>query len=155
MMIPSTEPGKSSPASINYAASGGYLALAIDPSILEEYLRSSESHQKALRDSAGLSDAAARAGGFNTGWFGFENQSESVRVVVEALRKAAEADTNASPRAMPLPFGKEVKEWLDFSLLPPFDKIARYFSISTYTISENVDGISFKMFAPTPPQLKK
>ena len=44
---------------------------------------------------------------------------------------------------------------MDFSLLPPFEKIARYFYFTVCTAGANADGLSFKMFAPVPPALKK
>ncbi|MFO1477950.1 MAG: hypothetical protein U1F98_15045 [Verrucomicrobiota bacterium] len=147
MMVPGKDPAKPQSAELSYAASGGYLAITIDPAMIEEYLRSGDNPQKALRETAGLSDAAARVGGFNTGWFGFENQSESVRVLIDAVRKSAGTDSSA---AAAMPFGAGLKDWLDFSLLPPYEKISKYFGISVYSISENADGASFKMFAPTP-----
>ena len=61
---------------------------------------------------------------------------------------------------MPLPpkftakDGKGLKDWLDFSLLPPFDQISKYFYFTVYAGSVNADGLSYKMFSPTPPQLK-
>src|SRR5262249_45059178 len=52
---------------LSYAASGGYVALTTDTAMLEEYLRSSDSKQKALRDASGLVDATGRIGGSGTG----------------------------------------------------------------------------------------
>jgi len=46
------------------------------------------------------------------------------------------------------------KEWVDLSLLPPFEKISKYFCFSVYGGSANVDGLTFKMFSPIPPALK-
>ena len=40
--------------SLNYAASSGYVAISTDASMIEEYLRSSDSQQKALRETPGL-----------------------------------------------------------------------------------------------------
>jgi len=47
------------------------------------------------------------------------------------------------------------KDWLDFSLLPPFEKIAKYFSISVYGGGATTEGLSFKMFQPVPPGLRR
>lgn len=143
---------------LNYAASGGYLALSTDASMVEEYLRSSDSQQKVLRDTPGLTDAIAKVGGSSTGMFGFENQTETTRALFEALKNSAGANS-AGPSAMPgfssLPGAANFKDWMDFSLLPPFDSVSKYFGISVYTLSANVDGFAFKLFAPVPPALRK
>jgi hypothetical protein len=151
--------GSSKSRSLSYAASAGYVAVSTDAAILEEYLRSSDSQQKTLRETAGLTEAIAKAGGASTGWFGYENQAETARVMFEALRK--NAATNASgaalvPGGMDLPgAGNTFKEWMDFSLLPPFERISKYFYFNVYTGGANVDGLSFKVFTPLPPGLKK
>ena len=43
---------------------------------------------------------------------------------------------------------------MDFSLLPAFDKVAQYFYFTVYAGSANVDGLTLKVFAPTPPALR-
>ncbi len=50
---------------------------------------------------------------------------------------------------------KDMKDWFDFSTLPTFDKITKYFHFVVYGGNANADGLSWKMFAPTPPQLKR
>ena len=47
-----------------------------------------------------------------------------------------------------------MKDLMDFSLLPPFEKISKYFYISVYGAGATSEGLQFKMFAPTPPALK-
>jgi len=49
---------------------------------------------------------------------------------------------------------KTIKEWMDFSLLPPYEKIAKYFYFTVYAGGSSVDGLTFKMFAPVPPALR-
>jgi hypothetical protein len=49
----------------------------------------------------------------------------------------------------------KVSEWLDFALLPSFDRIAKYFYITVWGGSVNSDGFNIKVFSPTPPGLKK
>lgn len=156
--IPGANVSGAAPAerTLNYSPSGGYVAISTDASMVEEYLRSSESQQKQLRDTPGLTDAIAHAGGASTGLFGFENQAETTRAVFEALRNsAAQNGSSMLPGLTSLPGADSFRDWLDFSLLPPFDKISKYFGISVYTASENVDGLSFKMYAPVPPGLRK
>ena len=54
------------------------------------------------------------------------------------------------------PFGspeKILSEWMDFSLLPDFDKVSKYFYFSVTGGSVTADGLSFKIYAPRPPLL--
>jgi hypothetical protein len=144
---------------LNYAASGGYLALSYDMAVLEEYLRNSGTAPKALREATGLAEAAQKVGGMNAGFFGYENQVESMRATVEILKKESGSLANlfgGSPIASRLGVNeKDFQEWLDFSLLPPFDQIAKYFHFAVYGGGVTSEGIRFKAFSPVPPQLRK
>ena len=144
----------------SYAAGGGYLALSSDEAVLENYLRSSDNTGKTLRDAAGLADAAQKIGGMSTGLFGYENTSETMRASLEALKNdsgTVEKMIRLTPFAAKLggQDGKGLKDWVDFALLPSFDLIAKYFHFTVYSGSANADGLSYKLFSPTPPQLKK
>lgn len=156
---PGSSPMGSFGAGWNYAASGGYVAISTDASLVEEYLRSSDSEQKTLRETPGLTDAMAKAGGSSTGMFGFENQLETTRAVFGALKSGATTNFSSGAAVVPgfgsFPGTGGFKDWMDFSLLPPFDSISKYFGISVYTASANVDGMAFKMFAPVPAALRK
>jgi hypothetical protein len=151
----------SAPRPLNVAASGSYVAFSSDASILEEYLRSSESQGKALRETAGLSDAAQRVLGPGTGMFGYENQAETMRTLFDTLKNAPGGATNAAlsnplTGAMGVPGPQAVfKDWMDFSLLPPFDKVAKYFYFTVYGGTASADGISFKVFTPIAPALRE
>lgn len=46
--------------------------------------------------------------------------------------------------------GGTLKDWVDFSLLPSFDKISRYFYITVYSGVANSESLSLKMFSPHP-----
>jgi hypothetical protein len=146
--------------SLSYAASGGYVALSTDDAILETYLRSSENTGKSLRETPGLAEAAEKIGGMNTGLFGYENSSETMRVMLETLKNDS---GNLEKMLAMTPLGPKIggkdgsglKDWLDFSLLPSFDKITKYFHFMVYSGSVAADGLSYKMFSPTPPLLKK
>jgi len=143
---------------LSYAASGGYVVFSTDVATLEEYLRGNTA--STLRDTPGLSDAAQKIGGQGTGLFGYENQAETMRATIETLKK--EAGNLAS--MLKSPFGAQpggddsdskFKDWVDFNLLPSFDRIAKYFYFTVWNGSINSEGFNFKFFAPTPPQLKK
>ncbi len=146
-------------AGINFSASGGYLAITSDAAMLEEYLRSGEDKSKALREMPGLTDAAQRAGGTATGLFGFENENQTMRPVFDVIRK--QHLTLQDVLGVPVPEaagGAEVeslRQWADFSLLPPFEAVSKYFYFSVYAGSFTSDGFSLKMYMPTPPQLRQ
>jgi hypothetical protein len=155
--------GPATPRTLNYAASGGYVAFSSEPALIEEYLRSSEGVRASLREKPGLAEAAQKVIGPRSSLFGYENQVETTRAMVEQLRKNAgpAAPSASSTAANLLPSGLNVpatvqsfKDLMDFSLLPSFDSIAKYFHFSVYGGSANVDGLSLKVFAPVPPGIK-
>jgi hypothetical protein len=155
--------GSAVPQTVSYAASGGYVAFSSDPALVEEYLRSSEGQRNSLREKAGLSEAAQKVTGPGSSLFGYENEVESTRAWLDALRKnpapsgtsPAGAAANLVPSGLNLPATvQSFRELMDFSLLPAFDSIAKYFYFSVYGGSANVDGLSVKLFFPVPPGVK-
>ena len=148
------------PRTLSWAASGGYVALCTDTALLEEYLRSGQSQAKGLGEKPGLLAAAQKVGGMGTGLFGYENEADTMRVAFEAARNDPGASTNGiGPNLFPGLPGlsgpeKSLAEWMDFSLLPPFEKVAPYFSCTLYAASSNVGGLALKIFAPLPPALR-
>jgi hypothetical protein len=154
MPLPTGNPSGSAPQTLSYATSGGYVALTTDASLLEEYLRSGDSQQKELREMPGLIDAAARVGGMGTGWFGYENQAQTGRAVLESLRNSTNNPATRSVVSRS-PFLGFLFHFVDFSLLPPFDQISKYFYFDVYAVSVSPDGLTFKMYTPVPPEMRK
>ena len=154
-------PKNSTPRTLSYTASTAYLALSTDATLLEEYLRSNENKGKTLRETAGLTEATQRVVGPGTSLFGYENLAETMRVAFEIMKKdpnfgATPSGFSALPGVPAVPGGaKGLKEWLDFSLLPPYEKISKYFSMSVYGGGATVDGLMLKFFIPVPPQTKQ
>ena len=146
------------PRSLYCTSSGGYVALTTDISMIETYLRSADSKAKPLRETAGLADAAQHVGGAGNGLFAYQNQRETMRVAFTALKNSS-TDSPSSSGAnafSALPFaspGKIFGGWLDFSLLPEYDKVSKYFYFSVTSGKVTADGFSFKIFAPRPPQM--
>jgi hypothetical protein len=146
--------------SLSCAASGSYVAMSTDTALLEEYLRSSESRAKALREKPGLLEAAQKVGGMGTGLFGYENEVDTMRAAFEAVKNDPGASTNGiGPSVFPGLPGiagpeKNLNDWMDFSLLPAFHKVAPYFYFDVYAASVNVDGLTLKVFSPAPPALR-
>jgi hypothetical protein len=148
-----TPPGSmaTTPArSFYYAASSGYVAMSTDSSILESYLRNPGSADKPLNETAGLADAAQHIGGTGNGLFGYENQREIMRSAFTLMKnQPGGAAGMGSLAALPPSF----RDWMDFSLLPDYDQVSKYFFFSVFNGSATADGISFKAFAPRPPGL--
>ncbi len=143
--------GATAPArSLYLASSSGYAAISADSSIIEGFLRSTGSPGKPLRETAGLADAAQHIGGTGTGLFGYENQRELMRSAFTLLKNQSDSPAGlGSMAALP----KSVRDWMDFSLLPDYDQVSKYFFFSVFNGSATTDGLSFKAFAPRPPQL--
>jgi hypothetical protein len=154
--LPSRRPAP--PRSLYCAASGGYVALTTDVSMIEAYLRSADSKAKPLRETGGFADAAQHIGGAGNGLFAYQNQRETMRAAFTALKNSS-TDSPPSSGAnafSALPFASPEKilgEWMDFSLLPEYDKVSKYFYFSVTSGNVTADGFSFKVFAPRPPQL--
>ena len=146
---------------LNFAANDGYAAFSSDPAMIEDYLRSSDAKGRSLQETSGLIEAAQKVGGTATGFFGFENLRESLRAALASLKQ----DPTPLSKGLPLPpfpggiMGKNDDKnrppWFDLSLLPPFEKIGKYFYFLVYASSANPEGFSFKLFAPSPPNLKQ
>ena len=136
--------------SFYYAASSGYIAMSTDSSILESYLRNPGSADKPLNQIAGLADAAQHIGGMGNGLFGYQNQREIMRSAFALLKNQPNsAAAMGSMAALPPGF----RDWMDFSLLPDYGQVSKYFFFSVFNGSTTADGISFKAFAPRPPGL--
>jgi hypothetical protein len=129
--------------------SSGYVALSTDSSIIENFLRSTGTPAKPLRETVGLNEAAEHIGGAGAGLFGYENNREIMRTAFTLLKSSDSAAGLGSMAALP----KNFRDWADFSLLPDYDSVSKYFYFSVFGGSTTVDGISFKAFAPRPPQL--
>jgi hypothetical protein len=141
-------PGGAAPVSrsLYCAASGGYVALTSEVSMLEEYLRSNAGQARPLRETAGLADAAQRVGGAGNGLFGYQNQRETMRAAFAQLKNPAA--TGTAMAALP----NSLRDWMDFSLLPDYDQVSKYFYFSVYGGGATADGLSFKVFSPRPPR---
>jgi len=146
------------PRTLHYAAGAGYVAMSSDASLLEEYLRSSESQGKALRETPGFVDAMGKVVNPGTSLFGYNNQTETMRAMFDALKNEPAARGPAlNPLAAVMGMAGQavdLRDLMDYSLLPPFDKVAKYFSFTVHSLSANVDGLTLLMFAPAPLALK-
>ncbi|HZF00321.1 MAG TPA: hypothetical protein VE344_00310 [Methylomirabilota bacterium] len=134
------------------APTDDYVAVTTDVATLEEFLRGFGNPPKPLAGAPGLIDAAQHVGGAGKGLFGYENQREVFRSLFTRLKNQPATGLNNSflPTTMP----KEINDWMDFSLLPDYDSISKYFYFSVFAGDTTTDGTTFKFFAPRPPELK-
>jgi len=154
--LPMSGRGAAAARSLYCATSSGYVALTTDVSMIESFLRSADGKAKPLRETAGFAGAAQHVGGAGNGLLAYENQRETLRAFFTALKNAP-PDSRVNPfTALPLGSpGKFFGDWVDFSLLPDFDRVSKYFYFSVTGGGVTTDGLSFKVFAPRPPQLEK
>jgi hypothetical protein len=159
-LIPGLGAAQGQKGQLNITTGGGYLAVSTDTAILEDYVRGGEGKGKPLGDVPGLAEAAKKIGGYNTGWFTYDNQTETLRLLFETLKKDPQAVEQLLAPPVPTPGAnlaalKPLQEIADFSLLPEFSAVAKYFDFSVQTTAGTPDGISFKSFLPVPAGLKK
>ena len=138
--------------SLYCTVSGGYIAITTDVSMIEDYLRSAENHAKPLRETTGLADAVWHVGGAGNGLLGYQNQRELMRAFFTNLKNNPDT-TSAEAGPLSDVLGKGSRDWLDFSLLPEYNKVSKYFYFTVYAGSATTDGLAFNFFAPRPPQM--
>jgi len=140
---------------IHYVSSGGYVAFSLDAGMVEEYVRSAQGGIRPLSETPGLSDAVQKVGGMSSGLLVYENQTTTSRMLINALRKNPEMfDALFAGGLMDDDAKKRRAEWLDFSLLPEFSAIEKYFHFSVTGFSSDERGMTYNMFAPVPPKVK-
>lgn len=148
------QPGAPAGKTLSFAASGNYVAIGTDAPLLEEFLRSNEQRPKPLSGVPGFSDAVARVGGTGTGIFGYSNDYEDIRAIFELLRKNPERAMELFDQSsMSAQFDvsekkKAFAQWADFKLLPPFEQVAKYFTITVHSGSLTRDGFRIQTFTP-------
>lgn len=144
------------PSSVYCTASGGYVALAMDVSMIENFLRSDDGKTKPLSQTPGLMEAAQHVGGMDSGLFGYQNQRETARSLFAALKNDPAAGTlTLNPLAVwpSAAGGNGLKDLMNFALLPDYDKISKYFNFTVYGGSSTSEGLDFKVYTPRPPGL--
>lgn len=143
LRVPAAEGGKEK--RIEFAASGGYVAISSQPAMLEEFLRSAEGGGRSLKDEAAIAEAAQKVGGMGTGLFGYENQRETMRSQWEFLRSGGLDQMLAQSGGK-----NEWRDLFDFKALPAYDTVAKYFGLAVYSGSADAQGLHLKFYGPTP-----
>jgi hypothetical protein len=154
---PGDEQSSADQRTLHFAASGRYAAISMDKGMLEEFLRGTDQASKPLRENPGLADAAQKIGGMGTGFFAYENEVEFMRAWLEGTKgqsAAVQKLLSLAPVSGHSGADKVPTPWIDPTLLPSFDKISKYFYFVLYSFSASQDGLSWKAYAPTPPQVR-
>ena len=154
MELPDPSTGELVASEILFAVKDDYMAVSTDADLLQGLLDGKPQSPLAKRDR--LAPAAAVGGGMDSGFFGYQNDRVMVLSMMDTLR--ANADQFEMIFSMiPMEGLDEVSlnDWLDFSLLPAGEKIAKYFDVTVYGAETVERGISLKIFSPRPPTLKR
>jgi hypothetical protein len=146
-------PGGATAANALYCSvNSGYVAMSSDVSVLEEFLRSAGKPPQPLSGTPGLAEAAGHIGGMGNGLFGYEDHRVVMRAAFTSLKQAASGGGGAAQIGLGM-LPKTFTDWLDFSLLPDYDQVAKYFYFSVFSGTTTPEGITFKGFYPRPPLL--
>lgn len=146
-----TPAGATTANALYCAVNSGYVAISSDVSVLEEFLRSAGKPPQPLAETPGLAAAVEHIGGMGNGLFGYQDHRVVMHAAFTTLKQAASSGAAAQIGLGMVP--KSFTDWLDFSLLPDYDQVSKYFYFSVFTGTTTPEGISFKGFYPRPPQL--
>ena len=142
----------------------GYLIISSSAKAIEDHLRGPGKNARALADTPAIKQAAAKIGGMK-GVFAYENQQHMLgpifrmlknnpNIIEQTLDMLPVGPNQEIDPETGLPVAPDFSEWLDFKLLPDFEKIKKYLHITVSGVEVNETGIRFRIFAPTPPALK-
>ena len=154
MELPDPSTGELVASEVLFAVKDGYLAVSTDADVMQGLLDGQAQPPLAKRDR--LASAAAVVGGMDSGVFAYQNDRVMMLSMMDTLR--ANADQFEMIFSMiPMEGLDEVSlnDWLDFSLLPAGEKIAKYFDVTVYGAETDARGVTLKMFSPRPPNLKR
>lgn len=149
------------PQKLHYAAGGNYVGFSQEAELVEEWLRSLETPPQPLLDAAGFRDSIQQAGGAAGGWLTYENTADRARWLWETAKEDAEdAEDFDLSGWLPAPLaliaeGVGVLDWCDFTLLPAWETVAKYFYHTVTSADANEAGITVRFYRPTPPGLRK
>ena len=142
--------------SLYCTSSGGYVALSMDASTIESYLRSDDGKTKPLSQTPGLVEAAQHVGGMGNGFFGYLNMREVMRIQFTMLKDYPNQSSTFFGALSAAPYasvGNTPREMANFALLPDYDQVAKYFNFMVYGGSANSQGLDLKIFWPKSPGL--
>jgi hypothetical protein len=154
--LPASHGAGGPPRSLYCTASGGYVALTASMSMIQNYLRSNDGKTKPLSRRPGLAEAAEHVGGMSNGLFGYQNQRESARELFSAFKNDPALGAAVLNPLAAVPFssaGGGLRDLMDFSLLPDYEAVSKYFNFTVYGGNATSEGFDFKFFQPRAPEL--
>jgi hypothetical protein len=150
------------PRRLHYAPAQGYVALSTDVAFLEQFLQATNSSASSLAAQADFEAAVQQVVEPGTGLFGCNHRQNLVR----SFWPAAQTSTNTPakplvgfdygflPGLLSSMLPSSSADWFDVKLLPPANSVEKYFHYTVYGGAASSNGITWKMFEPTPPGLK-
>ena len=135
---------------IHLTTSAGYLVISADTELLEDFLRGpQDDNLRPLSAVPGLKKAAAKVGGLKSGVMIYDDGKEIFRSAFRVLRKNPDAIKQIEEALPPRRGGDPVDlSWLNFKLLPEFEKVEKYFPFALLGLTSGADGLSFKAYSP-------
>jgi hypothetical protein len=138
----------------------GYLAIATDRDLLEDFIRGGSKGAR-LAELPRFRELAEKAGGLDTGWLFFDNPQRSVEPLLRTLKADPEAwhkIIGVNPfQVMNINVGDATPEKADdpekmvtdyIKLLPTFEQIRKYLVYTLGTVSSDADGILVRAVSP-------
>lgn len=140
---------------LHMAVDENYLLFSMDEQTLKNYLRSPSETHRPLRKMPGLKQAIAALGPEKLTSFRYDNPAKVFGMFWELARKnpnflAEGIEASADFNIRKSPFGAEL-----LSALPPFEQVAKYFHFSVSGGNSDAHSINYRLFMPTPPQLRQ
>jgi hypothetical protein len=150
------------PRRLHYAPAQGYVALSTDSAFLEHFLQTTNPPASNILAQADFPTAAQQVVDPATGLFGFNHRLNLMRSLWPAARNATNSmassvigfDYGFLPGLIALVLPANSADWFDLKLLPPANSVEKYFHYTVYGGTASTNGITWKMFEPTPPGLK-
>ena len=99
----------------------------------------------------GLADAAVGAGGTQRGMFGYSQPQIELRATWETLRLSESLAAVMPTGTTSLEMVQTVESWANFKLLPPFETVAKYWTLQTISGGTDAGGFRFRWFSPKAP----
>ena len=140
---------------IHMAVDENYLIFSMDEQTLKNYLRPPSETHRPLRNMPGLKQATVALGPEKLTSFRYDNPAKVIGMFWELARKNPNFLAEILPSTADFdiresPFGAEF-----LSALPPFEQVAKYFHFSVSGGNSDAHFINYRLFMPTPPQLRQ
>ena len=145
----------------SWAADKEYVVFSSESQAMEEYLRGFSESKLSLRSKAGLSQSVKMLGSEPLTSFYYFNDAQIMRNLWEYVRTDSDwfrefAVQGGLPvEEIPIDSINEmVKGIVDFSLLPPFERVSQHFNYTVGGSSSDSRYINYRFYMPVSPQLR-